>query len=148
MAGFRRHLNRVDPAGPPQAYQTFQAAAPLRTHWRQATCAEVECAHHIHGWVTTVLAGSEDEALIRRAGRAFAVERQEGGFLRFTFHAGQPCFAAHRHRVPLERDPLFIVRGGDWRASTGLIRRHTRGVDWVDDFATHQDQLIARQNRG
>lgn len=145
---WKRRLNRVQPVGPVQVYQTFQAAAPLSTHWRKATCAEVDCAHYINGWATTVLAGSDDEALIRRAGRAFVVERQQGGFLRFVFHAGQPCFKAHQHKVPLERDPLFIVRGGDWRANTGLIRQHTRGVDWVDHFATHQDQLIARQNRG
>jgi hypothetical protein len=145
---FKRKLTRIAPKGPPQGYQTYQAAAPLSTHWRPATCAEVDCAHHARGWATTVIAGSDDEALIRRAGRAFTTERVEGGFLRFTFHAGQPCFAVHRHRVPLERDPLFVVRGGDWRANTGLIRRHTRGADWVDDFATHQDQLITRLGRG
>lgn len=151
---FQRKLSRVAPVGPARAYQTFQAAAPVATHWRKATCAEVECPHYTHGWATTVLPGSEEEALIRRAGRHWQDEVRggpwpdEGGFLRFVFAPGQPCFAAHRHRVPLERPPLFVVRDGDWRGGAGLIRRHTRGADWVEDFAEHQDKLITRLGRG
>ncbi len=151
---FGRKLFRIDPVGPVQAYKTYQVAAPVRTHWRVATCAEVECEHYTHGWATTVLPGSSDEALVRGSGRHWRGEVQGGpkpdehGMLRFVFPPGQPCFGAHRHRVPLGRDPFFVVRGGDWRANTGLIRRHTRGADWVDDFATHQDKLIAQQQRG
>lgn len=151
---WKRKLNRVEPKLPVQAVQTFQAVAPLRTHWRRATCAEVECEHYTHGWATTVLPGSTEEAIIRSSGRRWVDEIRGGpwpdekGFLRFVFPPGQPCFGDFRHKVPLERPPLFIVRGGDWRANTGLIKQHTRGVDWVDHFANHQDQIIARQQRG
>lgn len=149
--GFTRKLFRVQPVGPPQAYKTFQAAAPLATHWRVATCVEVDCEHYVNGWATTVLPGSVEEGLIRTSGRHWLGQEKggprpdENGMLRFLFPPGQPCFDPMRHRVPLERDPLFIVRRGDWRANLGLIRRHKRGDDWVDDFATHQDKLIAQQ---
>ena len=152
--GFDRKLFRIDPVGPVQAYKTYQVAAPLTTHWRPATCAEIECEHYEHGWATTVLPGSGDEALIRSSGRHWQDEVRGGpwpdeqGFLTFLFPPGQACFGAHRHRVPLGRDPFFVVRRNDWRGNLGLIRRHKRGADWVDDFATHQDKLIAQQQRG
>ena len=70
------------------------------------------------------------------------------GLTVFTFEPGQDCFA--QHRVPLERDPLFLVRGGDWRGNpTGLQPyRHHRGEDWVDDFADHQDRIARQIERG
>lgn len=133
---------------PVTATKTYELRAPLTTHYRKATCAEVDCAAHQFGWATTVAAGSQDEALIRRAGRAFTVEAQPDGFLRFVFPAGQPCFAASRHVVPLEREPLYLVRGGDWRANTGVIRQHVDGDDWVDDFATNQDRIAEQIEKG
>jgi hypothetical protein len=151
---FRRTLTRSQPAGPVQAYITFRAAAPLATHWRPASCAEVDCAHYVNGWATTVLPGSDEEALVRQAGRVWRHQVQGGpwpdaaGFLRFEFEAGQVCFAAHRHRVPLERPPLFVVRNGDWRANLGVRRTHTRATDWVDEFANHQDKVARRAGRG
>lgn len=139
---------RIQPQMPVQAYKTYELSAPLASHWRKATCAEVDCPHWTHGWATTVVTGSDDEALIRRARRRFTAEHQADGFTRFMFEPGQPCFAASRHQLPLEREPLYVVRGGDWRANTGRVRTHTSGESWVDDFATHQDQLATRIERG
>ena len=64
----------------------------------------------------------------------------------FTFPAGQRCF--QEHRVLLERDPRCYVRGGDWRGQTSTPRVHARPVDWVDDFAEHQDKLKSEIERG
>lgn len=145
-----RPISRIDPAMPAHAYKTYAIVAPKQTHTRKATCAEVECQHHIHGWVTTVIRGSDDEALIRRAGRHFVEEPAEANMVRFVFPPGQPCFRVSTHRVTLEREPLYVVRDGDWRGNPRGTdpRRHTRAADWVDDFATHQDKLATRLAQG
>jgi hypothetical protein len=137
---------------PAAAMKTFEIAAPLASHWRPASCAEVECQHYIHGWMTTVLPGSDDETLIRQSGRAFLPhsETMPDGFVRYTFPPGQPCFRAATHRAPLEREPLFTLRGGDWRGNPRGLAAQTydRAYQWVDDFATHQQRLADRLNRG
>ena len=70
------------------------------------------------------------------------------GLTEFTFEAGQTCFV--EHRVPLEREPLYVVRDGDWRGNPrGTAPRiHTRPDDWVDDFAEHQQRLADRFEQG
>lgn len=141
---------------PVTATKTYELRAPVSTHFRRATCAEMECQPHLHGWATTVLPGSDDEATLLRAvdgqidgmRRRFAKHPEPGGFVRYIFPAGQACFAASRHVKTLDREPLYVVRGGDWRANTGLIRRHVHGDDWVDDFATNQDAVATRIERG
>lgn len=135
-------VNRIEPQLGPEGYKTYQLIAPRATHTRPASCEEVQCRHHANGWKTTVPLGSDDEALIRRAGRAF-VATVDGGMISFTFHAGQPCFRASSHRVPLERDPHFLVRGGDYRGNPmgTPTRQHTRPADWVEDFAEHQIRI-------
>jgi hypothetical protein len=144
-----RPLSRITPVGPVGAYKTYGLTMPRQTHTRAATCAEVECAAYGGGWAVTVAAGSDDEALVRRAGRHFLPpESQPGGFLRFVFPAGQPCFRSDTHRVPLDRPALYVVRGGDWRGNTGVIRHHVSGADWVDDFREHQDKIITAIGQG
>lgn len=141
---------RITPKMPVQAYKTYSLRSPRATHTRKATCAEVNCQHQREGWVTRVDVGTELGArqanYIRlHSGRHFSVA-EAGTLVTFTFTAGQTCFA--EHRVPIDRPAFYVVRGGDWRANTGLIRRHLRGEDWVDDFATHQDKLATEINKG
>jgi hypothetical protein len=109
----------------------------------------VDCKAYQNGWATTVFAGSDDEALIRSLNYRFVETKEADGMIRFTFYAEQPCFAASRHRVPIEREPLYVVRGGDWRGNPrGEKTTHTRPEDWVDDFANHQDKLATRLAQG
>lgn len=145
-----RPVNRPSAQLPVQAMKTYEIIAPISTHWRSATCVEVDCEPHQNGWATTVTVDSDDESILRKAaaGQIDGIERRFikgqadlAGFVQYVFPAGQPCFKAATHRVPLEREPLHVVRGGDWRANTGTMRQHVRGEDWVDDFATHQDNL-------
>lgn len=137
------------PAGPMQAYKTYGMAMPLRTHWRKATCEEVDCQPYRHGWACTVTADTRAEADIRNSGRYFLLpEMLEGGFIKFVFPSGQPCFRATSHRIQLERPALYVVRGGDGRGSTGVIRKHVSGDDWVDDFRNHQDKIADAVGRG
>jgi hypothetical protein len=63
--------------------------------------------------------------------------RAGGGLTVFRFDSGQRCFANHQ-----TRPESYAVLGGDWRSYTGILRRHTRPADFVEDFGEHQ-QLIA-----
>ena len=142
-------INRIDPLLPVGAMKTYSAIAPRATHFRPATCEEVGCPHHANGWRTTVDLTTElgimQAAYIReQSGRRFA-EHWEDGLTVFLFEAGQRCFAAHQ--VPLERDPLLVVRMGDWRGY-GPARVHQRPEDWVEDMQASLDNVRDRQERG
>lgn len=120
-----------------RASQLFSIKRPLATHWRPAACAEVRCPHHINGWYTDVdeqtTLGQGQAAYIRRnSGRRFVEAKQEAGLTRFTFEAGQRCF--REHKLPLERDPLFIHQ----RLRSGMIAstRRAEWPDWMDTFNT------------
>ena len=142
---------RIPPQGPVQAYKTYELQAPLSTHWRPATCEEVDCDAYRNGWVTkldvsTELGARQAEYIRMRSGRTFHdVTPLNSALVELMFPAGQRCF--RQHRVPLEREPLCIVRGGDWRQQLGQ-RRVLRADDWVDDFATHQDNLAQQIQKG
>jgi hypothetical protein len=151
-----RPVNRIQPVGPVQAYKTYSVASPVETHWRPATCAEVDCPAHLNGWATTLMRGSDDERFLRRVCRGeadgyrrnFTEHAQPDGFVQFIFSAGQTCFAIRKHRAPLGRPEIYVVRGGDWRGSTGVIRRHTRPEFWVEDFGEHQQRISDAQAKG
>lgn len=174
-----QRINRFPPGLPVSAMQTYALASPARTHYRPATCAEVECEAWRVGWATVVDEGTglgqQQAAYIRatmhdmaKPGRPADGQRwysesreshpmQDGtgspagaidGLTTFTFPAGQPCFAAAAHQVPLERPCLYLVRGGDWRANTGLIRRHNTAEAWADDLHTTTDRLLELHERG
>ncbi|MEV0382887.1 hypothetical protein [Nonomuraea sp. NPDC050643] len=148
-----RRVNRIMPAMPAQAYKTYQIVQPLATHFRAATCEEVACGAHERGWRTlvdeTVELGQRQAHYIRRlAGRRFVEERTAEGLTAFTFEPGQRCF--QQHQQPLEREPFYFVRGGDWRGNPTRVApfKHRRGDDWVEDFAGHQDRLARQIERG
>lgn len=143
---------RVDPQLPVGAMKTYSVLQPLATHWRDATCEEAGCPNWRDGWRTVVDTstdlGRRQADYIRRSGGRRFVEAQCWGaseMIEFTFEAGQRCFAAHR--VPLERDPLLLVRMGDWRGY-GPTRVHQRPGDWIDDMQTTLDRVRTRQERG
>lgn len=146
-------MNRMDPLMPAAAYQTYQILAPVETHWRDATCAEVACPHHERGWITRVhegdALGQAQAGYIRhRAGRVFTEARTPDGLTQFTFKPGQRCFA--QHRIRLDRPEFFVRRGGDWRGDPFGERPfvHSSAADWVDDFATHQQKIADTIEKG
>lgn len=145
-----RPLTRFHPLLPVQAMQTYSVAQPLATHWREATCKEVDCKYWQLGWVTLVDErtglGQAQAAYIRRqSGREFREERRADGLTEFTFAAGQRCF--RQHRVPLGRDTLFRKARGDWR---GFLSRPIimAGIDWLDDFVEHQFRIARKIKEG
>lgn len=144
-------VNRIMPVGPASAYQTYQIASPLATHYRDATCREVDCERHVKGWNSALDMTREDHAkaatwIRMKSGRAFTVT-EAGPIVTFTFPAGQTCF--EKHKVPVGRPELYLVRGGDWRGNPRNIPVVRHNADtWVDDFANHQDRLKTEHERG
>jgi hypothetical protein len=163
-----RPLSRVTPQLPPQAMKTYHVSRPLLlapngsfepgSHWREATCREVDCGAYLRGWQTVIdvsrrargglPSGTAQANFIRlHCGRSFTAA-QAGDLVTFTFPPGQKCFT--QHRIPVGREPMFAVTGGDWRGNPLGIRpvRFRDHRSFVDDFGEHQDRLADRQKKG
>lgn len=146
-------LFRLPPRLPAAAYRTYQVAAPIATHWRPASCAEVDCEDYLRGWTTVVdervELGQRQANYIRHDRSRRSVEqRRPDGTTAFWFEAGQRCFG-RQHRVRLDRPELYVARDGDWRGNpTGWVRRHTSAADWVEDFGEHQLRVAVQVRRG
>lgn len=144
-------MNRLTPEGPAHAYKTYEVRRPRATHFRIATCVEVDCPHHIYGWKTVVdmatdLGQRQAKYIAFKSDRKYKAT-QSGTIITFVFTPGQKCFT--EHTVPLEREPLYIVRGGDWRGNPRRVPTVQRKApDWVDDFANNQIAVKARIERG
>jgi len=147
---------RFDPALPAAAYKTYAVQRPKSTHQRQATCEEVECPAWRDGWTThvdvsTELGKRQAEYIAKKSGRRFHETTGFGdinnGQREFMFPPGQQCF--REHWVPLEMEPIYVVRDGDWRGNpTGRRRVHANGKEWVEDFAEHQDHVNDQLKKG
>jgi hypothetical protein len=142
----------IQPAMGPAAYKTFAIRAPLATHWNILTCADAGCEAHEYGWDSlideTTGLGRRQAAYIRgEAARRFTEERQADGLTRFSFPAGQRCFAEHKTRNT--RPERYVERGGDFRGNpTGERREHREPGDWQESFAAHQERLSRLAGRG
>lgn len=139
----------MDVAGAHLAVAETSVAAPNQQHWtitndlRPATCPEVGCLDHHHGWRVRVDALSErDLHAMRVSGRRYRVLDVAEGETWWVFEAGQPCFRASRHQVPVGRPELYLV--GD----RGSVRRYDRADQWVDDCATHTEKIVDRIKEG
>ncbi len=141
----------LEPLLPAHAKQTFSIKAPPATHFRKASCTEVECEGQEHGWVslideTTELGQRQAHYIRKLSGRKFREEQSELALTVFTFEPGQSCFT--EHEVPLGKPELFIVRDGDLHQHLGNARVHTRAEDWADEFATHQQKIADAIQKG
>lgn len=141
-----RPLNRIKPRLPITKMRTHTISAPTATHWRKATCAELECDHHLRGWtINTAGLPDGDVYLAKNSGRRFIVTHDEQGAEVLNFVAGQPCFRASEHRKRLDREPWFSARAGDWRGNPeGRLAQPLvfSGADaWKDSVATLLDKF-------
>ncbi|NUS26043.1 MAG: hypothetical protein HOV92_17725 [Streptomyces sp.] len=145
------NVSRIQPLMGAAAYKTYEVRSPLSTHFRPATCAEVDCPHYLNGWRVRVEALTPE--LLREArnsGRAYTTEAVAQGETWLVFAAGQPCFKSSQHRTRLERPPLYLVHDGDWRGNPRGTkgRLHQRPENWVEDFAEHQQKLADEIEKG
>lgn len=143
-------MNRLPPQGRVNDYKTYQIVAPLKTHWRPATCAEVDCPQYTKGWQVRV-ENLTPEMLhaAKTCGRKYSELRVAEGETWLVYEAGQSCFRASQHRVKLDRQEIYIARDGDWRGNpSGRVLKHTRPENWVDDFQSNSEKLIDLRERG
>jgi hypothetical protein len=142
---------RIDPQAGPEHFKTYAIVAPLATHWRTATCREVECAGWKNGFrsaidVSTDLGARQASYIENQSGRRFT-RTHDGTVVTYDFPAGQACFRAHK--VPLERTPIYVVRDGDYRGNPRGTEPARRTADeWVDDFANHQQRIADAYEKG
>lgn len=143
--------NRPNPLMQAGSYKTYQIAAPLSTHFRPGTCAEVGCDKYLNGW--KVRADVLDPQMLHTAthcGRKYTWEHVSELENWLVFEPGQPCFQASSHRARVEREEIYIVRDGDHRGNPRGTdpRRHASAADWQDDFANHQDAIAKAHEAG
>ncbi len=146
------------PRLPASAMKTYEINAPLSTHFRPATCEEMDCPAYVHGWSTTV-----DESTELGQGQAYYIRnesRRRYSEIRglsptdrrttFRFEPGQRCFKSDEHRTRIERPEIYVVRDGDARGNPRrtATRRHASAADWQEDFAEHQQTLSDRAKEG
>lgn len=137
---------RVQPAGPPEAYQTYKIVSPRDTTI-VAACADAGCEAWRDGWDTAIdestdLGKTQAHYIRTRSGRTFR-EMRSGELTVFRFESGQRCFRDHH-----TRSETYGVHAGDWRLAGGLIRHHTRPRDWVEDMGENLDRIRTAQQRG
>lgn len=139
---------REIPALPASAMQTHQIDAPLLTHWRAASCEEVDCPDFRHGWGVP-LAGKDEGDIwqLEHCGRSYVRGELPGYGPAYLYEAGQPCFRASEHRTRLDREELFVVRHGDWRVTAreakqaGQFTRFSGADAWMDHLHGHLNKF-------
>jgi hypothetical protein len=147
-----RLLTRIQPNMGPENYQSYQIAAPVSTHWRDAACEEVNCEKYLQGFAlvideTSPLGQFQADYARHDRSRGCSESRDEMGMTVFTYPPGNPCFEPHKKRI--ERMEHFLITGGDWRGNPrGTPAVQLRPDQWVDDFACHQDRIKTALDRG
>ncbi len=148
-----RPVQRLQPRTPVQAMQTYRISRPAATHTRPATCEEVECPDFVGGYTVRLPRGDDRIALLREAaaGRVDGLKRSITYEYREraeqVFVVSGPCLKATTQRAPIDRPEIYRVRGGDWRANLGLIRKHSRPEHWVEDMQENLDAVRRRIER-
>ena len=133
----------VVPALPPERKKSYVIAQPEATHFKRVSCSDIDCGTQASGFIVRV-----DEAvpfgqkqafyLRHHSGRSYS-EHNENGLTEFVFPPGSECFDNHDVAI---REPVFIVKGGDWRGNPrGDYRVHDTPDHWVEDFSEHQNRL-------
>lgn len=136
-----------------QYHRTYRVKAPLATHFRAFTeaeqaagtaCQESGCVPYRTGWkLRWEGLSQQDQYDATHCGRRYRVVHIAEGETWLEYEPGQPCFAASKHRVRIDKPELFVVRDG-----MSAPRIHTRPDDWVDDLHNHTDRVNAIRERG
>jgi len=136
----------------PQHFQSYRIVAPLSSHRRRATCAEVECEKRKRGFraqfdVSTIAGRNNAHRVEALKGSRMFSRHVEGPLVTYTFPAGQNCLDVHT--VPLEREPFYVVQGGDHRGNPrGIAPQRLSEANFIDHFRNNQAQVQQRIERG
>lgn len=144
-----RGARRIQPQMPSQNYQTFQVASPLSTHYKPATCKEIDCPNYLNGWRIRVEGLPEDMLhLAKHSGRRFREVSIKEGETYLVFEGGQKCFQESTHRTSLQRPEFYFIGQGDWRSYSSRNAERVSTEEWLDRFRTNQDSLATQLERG
>jgi len=125
-------------------YKTYSLAQPISTHTRVATCQEINCEHYANGWTYDI--DMLDERLIKaidQSGKRYRIEHHEGKTY-VVFYPEQQCF--REHRVHNDREPFYLLTPHARQMNTRTAQRFDKPENWVDHFATHQEEI--KRQRG
>jgi hypothetical protein len=151
IATAHRDLARTSVEAPGQRHWTI--TSPLATHWKPATCEQVGCIQFHTGWrIRMDTLPEADQHFVRSSGRQWSecvldVDPDTGETYNppavfYVFEAGQPCFKASQHRLPVGRPELYLV--GD----RGQVRQYDRDDQWVEDCAEHTTKIVDKIKEG
>lgn len=131
---------------------SYRILNPISTHFRPATCEDVDCEHYLSGWQSLIdestdLGQRQAHYIRKESARRYTESRNGAGLTVFTFEAGQSCFGASKHRTNVGLNPLFAV---DRLNDSGRVSRrvHSSAGSWGDDLHTHTDDLLGEIGKG
>jgi hypothetical protein len=155
MAHWDSKAARLIPSRGPEHFKTYSMEAPTSSHWRMATCEEIECREYLAGFVqpvdvSTELGQKQYHFLTHDNERTYSMQRVSMTEFRFVYPPGTPCFRRAMHKTRDGRPSNFLVHDGDWRGNPrGTSPRvHQRPIDWIEDFSLHQSSVAERIKRG
>ena len=116
-----------------QPISRYQVTWPKETHWRRATCAEVDCPRYLLGWTTTVDGNSPQyDFVMADKERHYRAEVTGAGLITLHYPPGQRCFGSD-HWLKLERGPWLTkdLRG----LEAGRVEHNAMEPErWLDEF--------------
>lgn len=151
---------------PAHARKTFEYQTPEDTHYRRANCKQAAehglCKHYAEGFVLPWTPGDTQLIdVLNTLNYTYSetdvppAHLQELEFPRGTkflvFPPEQRCMTSYKvpHRIPLDREPLLRVVGGDWRGNPrGEVRVHDNLENWVDDLHNTTDKIRSEIDKG
>jgi hypothetical protein len=149
-------VNRMAPDAGPEYFKTYTCTAPLKTHWRRATCEEYECDGLKYGFVVTIDfstdLGQRQLYYLTKIDkdRRHHMQRTGPQEVKLIYGPGNPCMNRADHRVPVGRPPYYLVADGDFRGNPRRTQpyHHRRAEDWIEDFSLHQREIADTRQRG
>lgn len=133
----RPYVPQLVAARPTAAPGHFVIDRPLDTHWRDATCKEVNCKHYLEGWLMVLPDPSPQLDYLRQSERHFTEEKKGGGTIELSFPPGQKCVRGP-HKMLLNKLENFVGNG----------RQHANPNDWTEHHNETLYQFQRVKERG
>lgn len=149
-------MGRPTPRNPVTQVDTYSISSPRATHWKPATCAQVECDQYKFGFESLVdestERGQRQAHYIRHdTGRSHREHRNWSGpsMTLFVFPPGTPGFG-HEHKVPNGRPEIFRRRRGDFRGcpDPSATVQFSSAQSFVDDSGERFEKIRDLLARG
>lgn len=123
----------------------YKIDRPLATHWRVASCEEVECQNYLNGFILPIDESSDlgqrQAAYLRNSQTRHFTERHgDGGITLFVFERGTRCFAVHK--LPRDEPPNFL----QIRPMQGVQRQPF--VEWAERYNDQAERINVRIRSG